>query len=389
MHIAFKRSFTMTFAVTGLCAMILLAGAQTHAQTPAEQAKGKAMSERIKMFDANKDGKITREEFKGPEQIFKRVDRNGDGVISAEELDGLQVGRVNQKAGAAGRAAPEAAAANNAPERFKDGSTGRVTVFAGVGGATIPAYLRKPAGLGPFPLVIMLHGGGYGAAATYGLGRSMRPPTSDFIKAGWAVYAIDFRPGDGKKLPVIEYEDTVLAVKAARALDGIDSRRVGVIGGSHGGNVMSRVVSRTEVQGAVLCAPAALDLIQVKKAATAGEPVVGVLKKMIAEMETKHGAKAEEIEKDPAKFGYTSALTEVAGVRCPILIVNGRNDDNSPVSVINTYVGRLQAAGKQAETYMPDNGPHGFYFGRPDIPESKEASNRAMAFFKKCFAEVK
>jgi len=77
---------------------------------------------------------------------------------------------------------------------------------------------------------------------------------------------------------------------------------------------------------------------------------------------------------------------EAAGVRCPILIINGRNDDNSPPSIIATYVAKLRAAGKQVETYEPDNGPHGFYFGRPELPESKEAAQRAVAFFKQQFA---
>jgi len=272
-------------------------------------------------------------------------------------------------------------------EQFPDGSVGQVTTFRGVDGTTIPAYIRKPSGAGPFPVVLLLHGGGYGAAATYGLGRSTNSPAADFIKEGWAVYSIDYRPSAGIKLLPIEYDDTVEAVKTVRRMSFIDPKRVGMLGGSHGGNVISRVISRVDLQGAVLCAPAALDLILVKKAAEGGEPVVGILKKMIAEMETKFGAKAEEIEKDPAKFGYSSAMTEVSGVRCPILIINGRNDDNSPVSVIDAYVKTLRAAGKHAETYMPDNGPHGFYFGRPNIPESKEAARRAVAFFKERFAE--
>jgi acetyl esterase/lipase len=289
-------------------------------------------------------------------------------------------------AGLAG-AAP---ASDDGWEHFPDGSAGQVTTFRGVDGTTIPAYIRKPSGAGPFPVVLLLHGGGYGAAATYGLGRSTNSPTEDFLQAGWVVYAIDYRPPEKKglpQLPPIEYDDTVEAVKAVRGMSFVDPKHVGMLGGSHGGNVISRVISRVDLQGAVLCAPAALDLIAVKKAAEQGEPVVQILKKMIAEMETKYGAKAEEIEKDPAKFGYSSAMTEVAGVRCPILIINGRNDDNSPVSVIDTYVKKLRAAGKAADTYMPDNGPHGFYFGRPNIPETKEAARRAVAFFKQRFAE--
>jgi hypothetical protein len=77
-----------------------------------------------------------------------------------------------------------------------------------------------------------------------------------------------------------------------------------------------------------------MDLIEVKKADGRGEPVVPILRKLVADMEDKHGAKAEEIERDPRKHGYTSALTETDKVRCPLLILNARDDDNSPVSII-------------------------------------------------------
>jgi enterochelin esterase-like enzyme/dienelactone hydrolase len=286
----------------------------------------------------------------------------------------------------------QAAAAQNTPEssdweRFPDGSMGRTTEFRGAGGVAIPAYIRKPNGPGPFPAIVLLHGGRYGKAPTYALGRSVQSPTGDFVKAGWAVYSIDYRPSDRIAIEPIEFDDTAEAVKAVRTTPFIDPGRIGLMGGSHGAQVLSRVVSRVDTKGAILCAPAALDLIEVKKAFERGERLVPILKKLVADMEEKYGAKAEDIEKDPARFSYGSAMTEVARVRCPILIVNGRNDDNSPVSIIDVYVRKLRAAGKQVETYLPQNGPHGFYFGRPDIPETKEAARLAVAFFQQGFAQ--
>ena len=282
---------------------------------------------------------------------------------------------------------PTAAAASEGWERLPDGSVGRETEFRGIDGIAIPAYIRKPAGPGPFPVVMLLHGGRYGKAATVGLGRSMQPPTADFIREGWAVYSIDYRPTERIAIEPVEFDDSVEAVKTVRKFPFIDPARVGLLGGSHGAQVSSRLVSRVDTRGAILCAPAALDLIEVKKAFTRGEKLVGILNKMVGDMEAKLGAKAEEIEKDPAKHGYSSALTEISQVRCPILIVNGKNDDNSPPSIIDVYVKKLRAAGKQVETYLPDNGPHGFYFGRPDIPESKEAARRAVDFFQRQFAK--
>src|SRR5437773_958654 len=81
-------------------------------------------------------------------------------------------------------------------EQLPDGSQGQVTEFEGFGGIKIPAYIRKPAGDGPFPAVMMLHGGRYGKEATVGMGRGARSPMTDILKEGWAIYSIDYRPSD-------------------------------------------------------------------------------------------------------------------------------------------------------------------------------------------------
>ena len=262
-----------------------------------------------------------------------------------------------------------AAAAADDWEKLPDGSLGQETEFHGVDGIAIPAYARKPAGPGPFPVVILAHGGRYGKAPTMGLGRSPKGPATDFIKAEWAIYSIDYRPSEGVSLPPIEYDDTVEAVKTVRKLPYADPKRVGYMGASHGAQVGARVVSRIDLSGAVLCAPAAMDLIEDKKAIRRGEKLVQILHKLIADMEKQYGLPAEEIDKDRKKYGYHSPIDDVAQVRCPLLVINGLADDNSPPSIIEIYVKKLRAAGKQVETYEPENMPHGFYFGRPEGPE--------------------
>jgi enterochelin esterase-like enzyme/dienelactone hydrolase len=274
-------------------------------------------------------------------------------------------------------------------EHFADGSTGRVTEFRASGGLAIPAYVRKPKGDGPFPVVVLLHGGTYRKGASAGMGRSTRAPVADFIQAGWAVYCTDYRPSTRVSIEPIETDDTVEAIKAVRKLPFVDARHVGLWGASHGANVASRVIARVDLSGAILCAPAALDLIEVKKADGRGEPVVPILRKLIADMEAKHGARAEEIARDPARYKYSSALTEIDKVRCPLLIVNARDDDNSPVSIMELYVGKLRAASKQVETYFPPKGGHGFYVGRYDGPEYQESARRSVAFFTERFGPKK
>jgi dipeptidyl aminopeptidase/acylaminoacyl peptidase len=270
-------------------------------------------------------------------------------------------------------------------EKLPDGTLGRETEFHGVGGVSILAYIRKPAGPGPFPVIVWMHGGKDSKQATVNMARGEGLPFREFAKQGWVIYSADYRP-NGAFTPV-DYGDTVEAVKAARTLPFVDPKRVGYSGQSHGANAGTRVVSRVDLSGAVLMAPAAMDFIEVKKAITAGVKLVPILSKLVADHEKKYGAPMEEIAKDPAKYGYTSGITEAAGVRCPLLIENARDDDNSPPSVIAAYVKALKAAGKQVETYEPDHGGHPVYFR--DLPESHEAAARAVAFFKKVFGETK
>jgi len=302
-----------------------------------------------------------------------------------------------------GAAAPTTATVEGSWEQLLDGSTGQITEFQGQGGVKIAAYIRKPAerkpaerkpaGSGPFPVVVMLHGANDSREGTYGMGRSQKSPTQDFIAAGWAVLSIDFRPkadtpAPGSTPPDANplWDDAIAGVAKARSYPFIDPKRVAILGGSRGGQIMSRLASRVDASCGVLCAPAGLDLIEIAKVIQKGEQINPALKAMVKALERRTSATIAQIEKEPDKYGYCSALTEAPKVRFPLLIISGRNDSSSPLAVVEAYARKLRESGKEVETYLPDNGPHGFYFGFPkEIPETKEAAQRAVAFLLRHF----
>ena len=291
-------------------------------------------------------------------------------------------------------------------ENFPDGVRGQLANFHGVDGVEIAGYVRNPAGEGPFPLVIILHGGGPSAKpmsaasadeltklraveatrAANQLGRAINPPIPDFLAQGWAVYSIDYRPNPKYTLDPLEWDDTAIAVDKAREFPFVDKKRIAMLGGSHGGHVTGRMVSRVKLNCAVLCAPAGLDLIELSRLAEQGTPIGGN-QRLVREFEQRNGIKMAEVAKDPDAKQYSSLLTEANNVHCPILLISGKNDSSAPLPVMEIYVEKLRSIGKEAETYHPDNGPHGFYVGLPkQIPETAESTRHAISFIKKHFA---
>jgi dienelactone hydrolase len=224
-------------------------------------------------------------------------------------------------------------------EKFADGSAGRIEAFQGVGGTQIPAYIRKPAGQGPFPAVVFLHGNMSSKEDTYRMGRSTGHPTEDFVQAGWAVYSIDFRPNPPLTTDPREWEDTALAIRQVRQMPFIDGERVSVEGSSHGANTLSRMISRERIRCAVLCAPAAIDLIEVSHAVARGEKVNPQLTRWIAAVEKRSGAKMDEIEKNPAIGTSGSRRCARAGQPLPDRL-------GSPLSRIVKVVGAFARASK-------------------------------------------
>src|SRR5690348_3415993 len=95
-------------------------------------------------------------------------------------------------------------------DSFPDGSQGRVVEYRAADGSYVPAYMRRPKGDGPFPVVVLIHGGAPLPEITYALGRTNNPPTADFIAAGWAVFSVDYHPNP--TVPSTDRADAMAAI---------------------------------------------------------------------------------------------------------------------------------------------------------------------------------
>ncbi|MCW0218997.1 MAG: putative Ig domain-containing protein [Prosthecobacter sp.] len=271
-------------------------------------------------------------------------------------------------------------------ENLADGSEGRTTFYVSALGETIPAYVRKPAGAGPFPLVILVHGGGTSQSGTYSLGRSMNPPTANFIAAGWAIYSIDFSTVSGNAVAEAEWELAARAVETARRLPYVDSRRIAMFGQSHGGILTCSAASKLDILCAIPCAPAAIDPIAAWRFTQSGGVISTALQGEVDRITTLYGVPMATLAASPRAYGYFDITDEASKVRHPLFLVSGLNDTSAPPPVLHDYGLALTAAGKYFETYYPEDGPHGFVVSSPLIPETYEFIDRTVTFISKYFS---
>jgi dipeptidyl aminopeptidase/acylaminoacyl peptidase len=115
-------------------------------------------------------------------------------------------------------------------------------------GASIQAAVSKPAGAGPFPAVLFIHGG-VGGSTTERMHAFTRGRVPEhFFQRGYVVMSTDYRRyhfGED------EIQDVLAAYHKLESLPYVDSSRIAVIGGSHGGYLAMMVASRIRPRAVV------------------------------------------------------------------------------------------------------------------------------------------
>lgn len=108
-------------------------------------------------------------------------------------------------------------------------------------GVYVSGAIRKPAGEGPFPAILYIHGGvgGSGKEAAANMLRGRVP--EHFHRMGYVGFATDYRRfhfGED------EIQDVTAAYRMLAGLPYVDKSRIAVIGGSHGGYLAQMLATR-------------------------------------------------------------------------------------------------------------------------------------------------
>ena len=265
---------------------------------------------------------------------------------------------------------------------------GRVTVaaveafsFRSFDGTEIEAFLTKPAALAAspsraaHPMIVMIHGGPHGQQ-----GPAFNHKAQVYAAQGWAALMVNYRgsTGYGQKLADAifgdqnggEAKDVLAGVDAALVkYPWIDGARLGIEGGSYGGQLTNWIITRTDRFKAAVPAAGISNLVSFNY------------------MAYYHDYLAVEFGRFPHEDGLVDRLWERSPIRhahavkTPTMFVHGENDNDVPIAEAEQFYIALWDVGVETVMVRYPREGHG-------IRESKhvvDVIDRSIAWYRKHF----
>jgi len=241
-------------------------------------------------------------------------------------------------------------------------------------GLYAPIGLRKPEGEGPFPAVLLASGnGGEGMRWVREAIRDQAYTMERLVEAGyacaWLRYRSEVELGYNNGGPLVrdrrqgrdmfnraplEYEDEIAIIEHVKTLPFIDPKRIGLIGMSHGGEMVLKIASEYHgVAAAVASEPAAHEFLALNPDDTAFVNEKTQLRNI-------EGMRMAEAEKVRRRIDLKLATARIASIDTPILVM-GREGDHLQGIFRVTY-DLLKEAGKEVEWVSYDHDLHGYVF---------------------------
>jgi dipeptidyl aminopeptidase/acylaminoacyl peptidase len=241
-------------------------------------------------------------------------------------------------------------------------------------GLYTPIGLRVPPGDGPHPVVLLASGNGGGGMpwirrAVAERGYIMERLLEAGYACAWLRYRSEVELGYDLGGPLVrdirqgrdlfnrsplEYEDEIAVIEFLKTRPEIDPNRVGLIGMSHGGEMVLKITSDYDGAAvAVASEPASHEFLALTPDETAFvDPGSGM--RNIEEMQM------TETEQVRARIDEAKAMERIGSITTPILVM-GREDDHLQ-GIFRTTYDLLAEAGKDVEWVSWDHPLHGYIF---------------------------
>ncbi len=224
--------------------------------------------------------------------------------------------------------------------------------FARLGGVSLKLDAHIPPGKGPFPTVILVHGGGWtGGHKTIGF---VQPLFEPLTQGGFTWFTIDYRlaPDHPYPAPVEDVEAAVEYVTRNAKRFKVDKKRIALMGESAGAHLVNLVGIRNRQNSPIdavvsIYGPFDLVLYSRKFAAEIPKSITGFLG--ITEMNAEALATLHE----------ASPLTYADKHTPKFLLIHGTKDEAVPYEQSTFFQACMKRLGRQCDLIIVEDGPHG------------------------------
>jgi dipeptidyl aminopeptidase/acylaminoacyl peptidase len=223
-------------------------------------------------------------------------------------------------------------------------------------GVTLHGFLTEPSGRGPFPLVVVPHGGPHGVADRWDFDEE----TQLLASRGYAVLQVNYRGsgGFGSHFEALGYrqwgaamqDDLTDATRWAIREGHADAQRICIYGTSYGGYAaLEGAVREPELYRCAIGYAGVYDLrIQLDKSDTKrSDSGVDYLKIVLGD--------------DRAELLRRSPLAGVDRIKANLLLIHGGLDARAPYANFNVFTSALDKQGKHYESLTEAQEGHGFF----------------------------
>jgi dipeptidyl aminopeptidase/acylaminoacyl peptidase len=251
--------------------------------------------------------------------------------------------------------------------------------FGSFDGTEIESFVTLPLGgpSGKHPLIVILHGGPHGQQ---GPAYSFRPQA--YAARGWASLQVNYRgsTGYGQKLADAifgdqnggEARDVLSAVDAAlERYPWLDPERIGVEGGSYGGQLVNWLVTQTPRFRAGVSISGISNLVSFNYTAYYHD----YLPVEFGSYPHENGLLDRLWERSPLRY--------VGRVRTPVLLLHGENDNDVPVSEAEQLYIALHEVGVPTVMVRYPREGHGLR----ETAHQVDSLKRSMEWYEKWFRE--
>ena len=245
---------------------------------------------------------------------------------------------------------------------------------------SVEAFLTKPLGQtadSKHPMIVMIHGGPHGQQ-----GPVFNFQSQIYAARGWATLQVNYRGSTGygqaftdgvfRNQNGDEAQDVLYGVNAAiRRNPWIDRDRLGIEGGSYGGQLTAWLITQTHIFKAAIPNRAIINLVSYNYMTYYNQ-----YEEMEFGMRPHQADLMDELWK-------RSALRYVAQVKTPTLLIHGENDNDVPIAEAEQfYIGLKDVGVEVAMLRYPREG-HGLREPRHIV----DSIDRSIAWYERFFSK--